>query len=260
MKRILSVLAVSFGIIMPSMVWAAPVGSTPDTRPATPQERKQWQNQGVNLQLSGSFLKGNIQLINAFSSASYQLKLGDHQLFFDLGNLFVQSEDKILANRLNGSALYGYDLNRYFNLYGYSSHSRDESINLNYRMTHGIGISLHELFPDLFQLGLLSVGMAAEKEWFKGDLSPFALRATLRGAFHIPLTESLVLGLDGSYTPAITDFSDYRLYGEAFLKLKLNESIAFKISLADELDSRPQTGVQSNDLGVFGALSIGFGH
>lgn len=249
----------SFLMLWSTAALAVPVGTTPDTRPAAPQQRKQWEQQGVTLEMSGSLLQGNINLLNLNSSASYHLNLNPHSFFIDFGHLLTQTPDKNLAHRLNGSALYAYSLTRHWNLYAYSTHSFDESIKLNYRLTNGGGICLHQLFPDIFSLGLLSAGLATENEWFQSGQTPFAVRAVLRGSFNIPLTEWATLGLDGFYTPAVSNFGDYRLYGESYLKFALSEMLSFKISVADEFDSRPQEGVQNNDFGIFTTVSLNLG-
>lgn len=238
---------------------AVPIGTTPDTRPAAPQQRKQWQNQGISLDFSGTMLNGNVNLINASGSVSYNLNIGQHQLFLDAGQLYTLAGDQTIANRLNGSLLYAYNLLDNLNLYGYSTHSRDDSLKLNYRLTNGAGVCVHKLLPEVFDLALISLGMATENEWFQNQTTPFAVRAVLRMTLTKPLTDWLDVGVDGFYTPVVNDFGDYRLYGEAFLQFKLNENVALKLSLADEYDTRPVGGVKNNDFGMFTTLRLNWG-
>jgi len=246
-------------VLLPLSAQAVPIGTTPDTRPAAPQQRKQWKNQGLSLDFSGTFLSGNVNLINTSGTLSYNVNFDQHQIFLDAGQLFTLAGSNLFANRINGSLLYAYNLLDYINLYGYSTHSRDESIKLNYRLTNGVGVCWHKILPDFLSLSLLSAGLATENEWFKDQSTPFAVRGVLRLALSKPITEWAEIGIDSFYTPVVNDFSDYRLYGEAYLKFQLNEVLALKLSVADEYDSRPLSGVLNNDFGVFTTLRFAWG-
>ncbi|HEY9842684.1 MAG: DUF481 domain-containing protein [Candidatus Sericytochromatia bacterium] len=238
---------------------AVPVGTTPDTRPAAPQQRKQWQQQGISVNFSGFFLSGNVEMINTSGTLGYNYNLDKHQFFLDVGQLYTLAGSTLVANRLNGSLLYAYNLLDNLNLYGYSTHARDDSIKLDYRLTNGVGVCLHKILPDVFSLALISAGMAAENEWYKDLSSPFAVRGVLRLALARPLSDWAELGLDSFYSPVVNDFGDYRIYAEAYLKFQLNELLALKLSAADEYDSRPLTGVKNNDFGIFTTLSLDWG-
>lgn len=238
---------------------AAQVGTTPDTRPAAPQQRKQFQTQGISAAFSGSFLTGNINLISASGTLSYNLNLSEHQLFLDLGQLYTLAGDNLIANRQNGSLLYAYNLLDNLNLYGYTTHSRDDSIQLNYRLTNGAGICFHKWLPDWFNLALVSLGLATENEWFQDQSAPFALRAVLRLTLATPLNDWSEVGVDSFYTPVVNDPADFRIYTEAYVKFALSPVVSLKLSAADEYDSRPLTGVNNNDFGLFSTLSFDWG-
>lgn len=242
-------------------VQAAPVGTTTDTRPAAPQQRKQWTTQGISLQLSGSALQGNVNMLNVSTLLSYNLNLAKHQLFLDFGNLYTRAGTNEVANRLNGSLLYAYNLLDNVNLYGYSTHSTDRSIKLNYRLTNGAGLCLHKIAAPTFNLFLVSLGMAYENEWFDNATSPSAMRAVLRFNAALPLGEIFEAGVDSFYTPAVNDFGDFRIYTEAFIKFKVTpDLLSLKLSVADEYDSRPQPGVANNDFGVFATVGLDWGN
>lgn len=257
MSRLGLVAGLLLGLSAPA--FAVPVGTTPDTRPAAPQQRKQWEHQGLSFSFSGAYLSGNVNLINTSGTLSYNLNVDKHQFFLDLGQIYTLAGGNLVANRLNGTLLYAYNLFDNLNLYGYSTHTRDDSIKLDYRLTNGIGACFHHWLPDLFSLALVSLGVATENEWFKDQSSPFAVRSVLRLALTRPLTDWADLGLDTFYTPALNDFSDYRVYAEAFIQFKLTEILALKLSAADEYDSRPLSGVQNNDFGVFTTISLDWG-
>ncbi|PIQ25560.1 hypothetical protein COW36_21185 [bacterium (Candidatus Blackallbacteria) CG17_big_fil_post_rev_8_21_14_2_50_48_46] len=258
---LLGILVLSALLISGPAAQAAPVGTTPDTRPAAPQQRKQWTTQGVSLQLSGSGLIGNVNLLNLSSLLSYNLNLDKHQFFLDFGNLYTKAGSNEVANRINGSVLYAYNALDNFNIYAYSTHSTDRSIKLNYRLTNGAGVCLHKIASPVFNLFLVSLGLAYENEWFENNISPSALRSVLRVNAVLPLGETAEAGVDSFYTPVVNDFGDYRIYAEAFVKFQLTpDLISLKLSVADEYDSRPQPGVMNNDFGVFATLGLDWGY
>ncbi|MFN4151638.1 MAG: hypothetical protein ACK4IX_11910, partial [Candidatus Sericytochromatia bacterium] len=74
MKRI--ILASVITLLFSNNAYSAPIGSTPDTRPASPQERKQWKEQGLSLQVSGAYLSGNVNFTNISTLLSYNLNVG----------------------------------------------------------------------------------------------------------------------------------------------------------------------------------------
>lgn len=258
LKKIL----ISFTLLISftSSVDATPIGTTADTRPAAPQQRTQWKNQGLNIQIGGTLLGGNIDFQSIDTSVSYNINFGKNQFFVDAANLYTKAGDNIIANRINGSALYAYNLLDNFNIYAYTTHTHDSSINLDYRLTNGLGVCLHKIASPTFSLFLISLGASTENEWFKNNIQEFALRSVLRLNIILPVKDSLDLGIDTFYTPALKDFSDYRLYGEAFAKFKINDLLSFKLSFADEYDSKPQATIKNNDYGVFGTLGFNFGY
>jgi hypothetical protein len=258
MKKI--ILASVITLLFSNNVYSAPIGVTPDTRPAAPQERKQWKEQGLSLQLSGAYLSGNVNFLNLSTLLSYNLNVGKNQFFIDGGNLFTQAGTTTVANRVNVSGLYAYNVLDNFNIYGYSTHTKDESNKIDYRLTNGIGVCLHKIIEPIFKLSLVSLGVSSENEWFQTKDSNFGVRSVLRTNFIYPINSNVDIGVDGFYTPMIYDFSDYRLYGEGFIKIKLDPEIAsLKISVADEYDTKPQAGIKNNDFGVFATIGFDLG-
>lgn len=271
MKKI--ILASVITLLLANNVYSAPIGVTPDTRPAAPQERKQWKEQGISLQVSGSYLSGNVNFANISTLLSYNLNVGKNQFFLDSGTLFTQAGTATVANRVNVSGLYAYNVLNNFNIYGYSTHTKDQSNNVDYRLTNGIGVCLHKIAEPIFKLSLVSLAVATENEWFKNPnlvsiitgsnntASTFGVRSVLRTNFILPINSNVDFGVDGFYTPMLSDFGDYRLYGESFIKIKLDKSemTSLKISVADEYDSKPQIGIKNNDFGVFATIGLDLG-
>lgn len=259
MRRLAPVALLLATLALPAGALAAPVGTTPDTRPAAPQQRRQWKELGYGLELSGNFLQGNANLLNVSGVLSLNLNRGPHQLYLDAGNILTQAGSATLVNRQSGSALYAYGLRDNFNFYGYTTHASDQATNLSQRFTNGLGVCLHRLGAPDFPLFLVSLGPAYESERYRTGGSADTWRSVLRVNAVRPLSPGLELSADTFYTPAVPDMADFRLYGEATLKLKLSETLALKFTAADEYDSRPLPGVQNNDFGLFTTLAAEWG-
>lgn len=238
---------------------AVPIGTTPDTRPAAPQQRRQWKDFGVGMELGGNWLQGNANVMTMSALVNLNANSGPHQLYMDLGNLYNQAGPNVLVNRLAGSALYAYGLLDNLNLYGYTTHSRDQATKLDYRLTTGAGVCLHRIASEAFPLFLVSLAPVLENEWYASQPMSSTWRTALRLNAIRPITESMDLGVDAFYMPAVTDAGDYRLYGEASLRFKLSQALSLKVTAADEYDARPQPGVQNNDYGVFTTLALDWG-
>lgn len=257
LKGMMGALLLVGGGVSPAL--AVPIGTTPDTRPAAPQARRQWKDLGVGMELGGNWLQGNANLTMLSALVNLNANSGPHQFYMDLGNLYNQAGPNVLVNRTSGSALYAYGLRDNFNLYGYTTHSRDHATQLNYRLTTGLGACLHRIAAPSFPLFLISLAPVLENEWYANQ----PMTSTWRSAFRLnaarPVTETLELGVDSFYMPAFADGGDFRLYGEVSARVKLGAGLSLKVSAADEYDARPQPGVQNNDVGVFTTLGVDWG-
>lgn len=254
------VLALAAVALFAPPAWAqVPVGTTPDTRPAAPQHRPTWKEGGVEASFTGTALGGNVDLVSVNGAIAANANWGPHQVFFDAGNTFTRAGGATIVNRLAGSGLYAFSTSADTNLYGYTTHATDASTQLDYRFTGGLGGCKHRLFSPFFSFFLVSLNPAYESEWFKDGTTAQAWRGVLRLNAIKPLSEGIELGADTFVTPAVLAPTDVRLYGEAYLKIKLTDQIALKFTGADAFDSAPRPGVQPNDFGVFTTLSAEWG-
>lgn len=257
MRHLTLVLALA---LLPAPAFAqVPVGTTADTRPAAPQQRPGWKEGGLEAQLTGALLRGNVDMVTANAAFNGNYNLGPHKFFLDAGNTYTRAGGVDVVNRIAGSALYAYAVADDFNLYGYSTHAVDPSIKLGYRATTGLGACRHRLLAPTFSMLLLSVNPAYEMEWFQDGTAEQALRAVGRLTAAKPLSEDIELGGDAFFTPVFVDPSDLRVYAEAYLKISLTKVLKLKLTAADAYDSRPRPGVQPNDIGVFTTLLAEWG-
>lgn len=236
-----------------------PVGTTPDTRPAAPQHRPSWKEGGMELSFSGAMLGGNADLVSANGAIAANANWGPHQVFLDAGNTYTRAGGATVVNRLAGSGLYAFATAPDANVFGYTTHATDASVQLDYRFTGGLGGCKHKLLAPWFSLFLVSVNPAYEAEWFRDGTTAQAWRGVLRVNAIKPLLEGVELGADAFVTPALLAPADVRVYGEGYLKIKLTDQIAVKVTGADAYDSAPRPGVQPNDFGVFTTLMAEWG-
>lgn len=258
MRSILAALALLPALAAPAFA-QVPVGTTPDTRPAAPQHRPTWKDGGLELSFTGASLGGNVDLVSANGAIAANMNRGPHMVFLDAGNTYTRAGGATVVNRLAGSALYAYATAPDANVYGYTTHATDASIQLDYRFTGGLGGCRHQLFSPHFSLFLVSLNPAYEAEWFRDGTTAQAWRGVLRVNAVKPVGEGVELGADTFVTPALLAPSDVRVYAEAYLKIKLTDLIALKVTGADAYDTAPRPGVQPNDYGVFTTLMVEWG-
>ncbi len=253
------------GWLLTATLWSAgsafalPVGSSSDTRPAPPELRPHWKTFGVDASLSGVYLGGNAQFATLSGGLDLNFNHDRHQYFLNIGNLFTQVGNQVTVNRHAASLLYAYGLQDNVNLYAYTTHSRDQSILLNYRATEATGVCLHHLGAPLFSNLLVSLGPTIEHAWFQDGAMTNVWRADARLYGAIPVSSTTSVGADVFYRPAFHDITNLRLYGEAFVRVKMTDGLSLQLSAADEYDTRPRPGVLNNDFGIFTTLRSTFG-
>ena len=257
MRRFAWLIALS-ALAGPSSVARANVFSrADDTRVAAPEQWKKRRDFGLDLSLGGSYLSGNVDHLAVAPAAKFQVNLGRHQLFVDGNANYSAFSGNAVIDRQRGSVLYAYALREKLNVFGYTTHAHNSFIELDYRTTNSVGLCVHSFFGDEETKPLVSLGLTPELEWWSDGTTERALRASLRASMTAVATSHLRLGVDLLYEPAVTDVGDYRLYAESYAELKItDETVALRISVTDEFDSRPKPDVGKNDVTVIPSLVV----
>jgi len=257
---IIFILFLIVNLFINSIVLATPLtDSEPLAKP--PQLSTKWENIGLDINLGGTYLSGNVNFINLNSKLLFNANYLEHSIFVDTGNMFNYSDDKIILNKINASLLYAYSFHENLNFYFSSTHAYNQFSKLDYRLSNGVGICVHKFLEPAFSMFLVSAGVNLEHEWFQQNIKNQAWAIALRSTFDLPVTEYVNLGSDFIYTPRLHDFGDFRIYEEAYLKFKITDNLlSFKLSLTDEYNSRPQPEVKNNDFGILGSLIFHFGN
>ena len=227
---------------------------------APPQVSKNWEDFGLDLSAGFAYLEGNVDFLSFVSGISIDAHYGKHSFYIDGGNKYTETNDNRILNKINGTFLYTYFLGEHMNFYFSSAHVFNEFTRLDYRLTNGPGICVHNFFKPTFNIFLIAVGVNYENEWFDDNSEEEAVTGVIRWTFEIPVSKNAKIGSDFVYIQMFDDVRDFRLYEEAYLEVKITEKIlSLRISIIDEYDSQPLENVEKNDFGVFASLILHLG-
>ena len=233
-----------------------------DTRPLPPERWTNWDVFGVDLRLGGTFLMGNVDHLGLSADLGLSWRMTPaHSLFLSGQADYASFGGTSKLDAETGTLLYAWGVHKMVNLFAYSTHYRNPFQDIKYRTTNSGGLCIHSFWAKVFDPILISLGLTYEYEIsHKDELTDWALRATARLNFHLPVNDYLSMGGDFWYAPRLSDFRDYRVYGEFYFETKITKDIlAFRVTFADEYDSMPQAGVEKNDLSLIGAFVLRVG-
>ena len=224
-----------------------------DVRPKVPERWPEVKKYTIDLSLGGSSLSGNIDTSNIKGGFTLKYLVDEKREILVEGNgSYATFNGNTIHDKKKGSFLYIYKWKPGINLFFNSTHAKNSGTKLKYRTTNSFpGICWHQLFSDRFDLFLLSLAPTHESETFETAGKESTMRATVRVNFENSLSESAKLGGDFLFIPDLSNFSDYRVYLEPYLYLSVvPNKYSFKITYANEFDSRPLSGVKKNDYGL----------
>lgn len=156
------------------------------------------------------------------------------------------SEDKKITQRGSAMGRYAWSINpKLYHFYRIGlEHDRFEGIDARMTPTTGLGYWL----KDLETLKLLGEGGGGYEYEFRHDAkNEGAPVLQFREMFSKKIGKT-EFGEDVYYFPKLTDFGDYRIEGEAFLRFILTEHLAFKLKAGDQYRSVPVKNRKKNDL------------
>ena len=233
---------------------------TDDLRTRPPELWFPWKEYGLDLRAGGSYLQGNVRS-NSFSGGiEFTEKLArSQQVFVEGAQDYAKFNDNIVLDNTRGSLLYAYAPKPHWNLFALSTQARNRFLQIHYRTMNGGGVCYHS-FLSGFEHILASLAVTPDYEAFNSGLIRRAVRSQARFNFGFPVSPFATVGGDFIYMPAFSDFSDYLIYSEVYLQLKVTqERLSFKIGFTDEYDSRPFSGIQKNDKTLNYSLLVHFG-
>ncbi len=156
------------------------------------------------------------------------------------------SEDKKNTQRGDAMIRYAKSLNKkIYNFYRFGAeHDRFEGIDARLTPTTGLGYWVWDK-KDLKLLGEAGGGYEYEFRREEKDEGDPVLQFRQMFSKRIGSVE---FGDDIYYFPKLTDFGNYRIDGEVFLRFILTKHLALKLKAADQYRSVPVAGKKKNDL------------
>ena len=229
-----------------------------DTRTLSPSKIKgDYKIWNLDLKTGLSIFSGNTEQI----SCTGDLKL-NHS--WDFASVYIWGKGSYLSingkptlNNLTGTVRGDYNIYGPLSWFIYNTHSTNEFIKLNYRMTIGSGPWID------FDLGPInnssSLALAYEYQYYKPDIVENNARLSFRHIATYNILENLSVGFDFFYVPKVNDFSKYRIYFETFLENKIFDNVYLNVKLGNEIDSTPQPDIKPYDLSLITSLGFKFG-
>jgi len=230
-----------------------------DTRTLIPSDVKgAYKIWSITLNSGLSIMSGNTEQLMFTGDLKLNRNWSFANTYIWLKGNYLSVNGKSALNNLSGTIRGDYNIYGPLSWFIYNTHSTNEFIKLNYRMTIGSGPWVD------FSLGPInnsfSLALAYEYEYLNPDITENNTRLSLRHIATCNLLENLELGADFFYVPKLNDFTDYRIYLEAFLKNKiLEDKIFLNVKIIDEIDSTPQPDVKPYDLSLITSIGFNFG-
>lgn len=239
---------------------AAQFTRTEDARVRPPEAWKPHEVYGLNMMLGGTYLNGNVRNRGFNGAVEFDWKpAAAHSLFLEGSDTYVKYGDSSVTDKSKGSLLYAYAVRPRLNLFLQTTHNHDRFRSVSYRMTNTAGVCYHNFLHGFFKSVMLSAGVTPEYEEESDGGINRDMRLTGRLNFALPISETASFKGDVIYMPRTEAFSDYRVYAEGFIELKVwKEAVAFRLTATNEYDSRPYPGVARNDLGLTQSLVVKF--
>jgi len=240
--------------------WAAE-SRVGDTVPEAPERRERERDARLKLSLGGTYAAGNVDnvALRGKLDAFWRVAAG-HELFVDGSGIYSAFGGAAVLDRQRGALLYAWAAHDNINLFAYTTHARNRFLELDYRTSNSLGVCWHGFLPDVFGVLLVSIGVTPEYEMWQGSDNELELRGTLRLDFDLALNEYAKVGLDVTFTPVFADPGDFRVFGDAFVEVKVSEKMfSLRLAFLDEYDSRPRSGVERNDFAIVPELVIEIG-
>lgn len=229
-----------------------------DVRPTVPEKWQADAKTTLQLNAGGSSLFGNLDTDTRHGGLKLRHEVAHGREWMLEGSAFrMLINDVVIQDRWKGSLLFIQELKPWLNVFGGVTLARNSITQLHLRSTLSLpGLCRHKLFPENFDLFLVSLSPTFEREEYDNGSKVNATRATLRLTLEKKLSASARLGLDSTWTPDVKDSDDYRTFVEPWLELVLVPGrSSLKISYADEFDSRPLAGLKKRDRAVMAGLT-----
>jgi hypothetical protein len=263
MKRRTDVLFLCFLILIfgVSAAFGQGLSRKGDLRPKVPERWAEAKKYTLDFNLGGAALDGNVDTENIAGGLNLKTIVDEkREILLEASAGSSSFNGARIQEKAKGSFLYVYKWKPHVNLFFNSTIGRNTGTKLKRRVTTSLpGICWHKLFPDQFDIFLVSLAPTIESVTYDTAAKRDCTRATIRLNFERAVSASAKLGGDFLYIPNLSDFADYQTYMEPYLQFAIvPDKYSFKITYSDEFDSRPLAGVLKSDRGLFYAFTFHF--
>ena len=161
------------------------------------------------------------------------------------------------VSKYHGSLRLDVFFNRRFFVFGGTRQERDRFQDIALRSTYNVGLGYQAVAKDDTDLNFSFAG-GVRRESFVSAGSETAGVATVASKLRHDFGPVFILWqLD--FSPKVEDVEDFRLVSDVTLTAPLFLGIGFRIGVLDEYNSRPQLGIEKNDLLITTRLSYTIG-
>lgn len=241
MKRILS-------LIVAALVTAAITASAEEAAGA------KWTasaNAGLNMTRGNSrTTAGNASLVTERKGDKHEVTLGAEGNYGQTEETQADGskEMKTTVQNEKGYAKYRYLFTE--RDYGYMNAelSQDKIADIKYRLIVGPGLGRYWIKSDANTLGT-ELGISWIKDKVKDETGDrFALRAAEKYEWKISETAKFWESVE--YLPALDDFNNYLVNGEAGIEAAINTKLSLRLVAQDKYNNKPADGKEKNDFTV----------
>jgi len=231
-----------------------------DQRQTPPELWTDLVRQRLEVGLNAARVTGNVDSTLVAGTLRYAWKIDPrNSLFLEGATAYNTYGGTVTLDKRNISALYTYALAPWLNAYAWSAHAQNLFLDLKYRTTNGAGLCVHGT-TGVMKPVMFSLGAAPEyARYYNGEIKR-KFRANSRLVFKIPVGDILTLSEDFIYFASFNDFADYRIYNEVYADLSIiADRLSYRLTVVDEYDNRPLSGIKRNDFTFTQGLVVHFG-
>ncbi|SCX77856.1 DUF481 domain-containing protein [Thiohalorhabdus denitrificans] len=233
---------------------AAVLAAAPGTaaaQEAAVEDPKLWDSEA---ELGISTASGNSESATYTGAVSGERESGRTHLLLQASGRYSEEEGESTTQRLQGDTQLDYDLNASVYAFGAVAALNDRFAGYELQLIETLGIGRH-FFQDHETLEWrLDAGPALRQDWLVDDTYEDSVNARVRTKFAWAFAENSSFQEQITWTQSVENADEFLLSSETSLSLRVNESLAFKTSVAVEHDSQPPEGAERTD--VFTSTSL----
>ncbi|MCF7708521.1 MAG: DUF481 domain-containing protein [Verrucomicrobia bacterium] len=193
------------------------------------------------------------------ANAKFNYNYGKSRTGLELDAAYGETDGVMSANRFRGTAKYEWDFKDKSRMYFYNAAGAgyDEVRKIDLFLEEGMGLG-YKLIQRTNLIVNTEVGGQFQRYYYSDDSTKDNISVRVAQDLTWNITEKMVFTEKAQFTPNVDDPADFRARLVFNLSYPFFKRYTFNITLIDEYDSRPQKGVDSNDIQVRSSLGMKF--